>query len=239
MAKRKGTIQLRTIGYARVSTLKQSDGWGIEAQLSRLDLYAKPLPWGYDDIIIDDGISTRRQRPGLEMIRAGIRDGSIRRLVIVKLDRLGRSMRELVDISGEIMRTGCELVSITENIDTGTSTGRFLFYVLAAVAELERDMISERTRAGMDAARAGGIVMGRPRLIPEDVERSIHALRAEGKSYPQICRALESAAIAPPNGLRWYPSTVARTCKRPSPSFPRPVAGIGEPRPMTGRGKPE
>jgi DNA invertase Pin-like site-specific DNA recombinase len=233
-----GTIQQRkTIGYARVSTTKQSDGWGIAAQLQRLDLYAKGRQqwledyagdrpdgsrptaaelsaWTFDDIIIDDGINTRRRRPGLELVRAGIRDNSIGRLVVVRLDRLGRSVRDLVDLSADMDRAGCELVSITEGIDTGTAGGRFLFHILAAVAQLEREMISDRTKAGMDAARRSGVLLGRPVAIPLDVENTIVALRRDGTSYPKICQALTVAGIEPPTGYRWHSSTVARVCKR-------------------------
>jgi DNA invertase Pin-like site-specific DNA recombinase len=82
------------------------------------------------------------------------------------------------------------------------------------VAELERDMVSERTRAAMAEARRQGKVLGRPVIIDDDVTDRILALRTAGTSYPKICQALEVAAVDPPSGLRWYPSTVARVCKR-------------------------
>ncbi|MGU3399401.1 recombinase family protein [Brucellaceae bacterium D45D] len=145
------------IGYARVSTDEQ-----------RLDLQIKALQRaGCDKIITDHGISgSTFDRQGLTDVLASLREGDI--FVVWRLDRLGRSLVKLVEFMNELGKRGVEFQSLCENIDTSSSGGRLMFHMMAALAEFERSLISERTRAGMQAAKERGKHIGRPhRLNPK------------------------------------------------------------------------
>ncbi|MBB5459967.1 recombinase family protein [Paraburkholderia sp. Cpub6] len=144
------------IGYARVSTDEQH----LDLQLQALAAY------GCDATFSDRGISGAKfDRPGLNEALAAAVPGST--LVVWRLDRLGRSMRHLAAIIGDLDMRGVRVVSLTEYIDTRSSSGRFTFHMLAALAEFERGLISERTRAGIAAARARGSNIGRPAALNE------------------------------------------------------------------------
>jgi len=142
------------VGYARVSTDEQH----LDLQLHALQQS------GCDRIFSDRGISgARTDRPGLREALAAIRSGDT--LIVWKLDRLGRSLGHLVTIIGELNQSGVRVVSLTEAIDTQSSAGRFTFHMIAALAEFERSLISERTRAGLAAARVRGRKLGRPVML--------------------------------------------------------------------------
>lgn len=144
------------IGYARVSTEEQ-----------RLDLQLQALEAaGCELVFSDHGQSGFHfERDGLETALAQLRAGDT--LVVWRLDRLGRSLSALVSLMDQLGRRDISFRSLTENIDTGSSGGRLMFHMMAALAEFERSIISERTRAGMAAARARGIQLGRPRTLSE------------------------------------------------------------------------
>jgi DNA invertase Pin-like site-specific DNA recombinase len=143
------------IGYARVSTEDQ-----------RLDLQRDALIQAgvESDFIYEEYVSgVKTKRPQLEQCLKALRPGD--QLVVWRLDRLGRSLIELVKLTQEFEYRGIELVSLTESIDTSTAGGRLIFNVFAAIAQFERDIISERTKAGLRAARARGARGGRkPKL---------------------------------------------------------------------------
>ncbi|KVN38537.1 DNA resolvase [Burkholderia pyrrocinia] len=139
------------VGYARVSTEEQH----LDLQISALQGY------GCDVIFSDQGISgVCSDRPGLREALGAISNGST--LVVWRLDRLGRSISHLTQIITQLGETGVEFVSLTECIDTGSPVGRFTFHMIAALAEFERALISERTRAGLLSARRRGSRIGRP-----------------------------------------------------------------------------
>ncbi|KVU93626.1 recombinase family protein [Burkholderia ubonensis] len=139
------------VGYARVSTEEQH----LDLQISALK------GCGCDVIFSDQGISgVCSDRPGLKAALDAISDGST--LVVWRLDRLGRSISHLIQIITQLGETGVEFVSLTECIDTGSPVGRFTFHMIAALAEFERALISERTRAGLLSARRRGSKLGRP-----------------------------------------------------------------------------
>lgn len=143
------------IGYARVSTRDQNLALQIDALKAA---GCKP--------IFDDKVSgAARSRPGLEQALATLERGDA--LVVWKLDRLGRTVKQLVEFVGELQQRGIEFRSLTEGIDTSTPAGRFFFHIMAGLAEMERELIRERTRAGLDAARAQGLVGGRKKALTE------------------------------------------------------------------------
>lgn len=154
------------IGYARVSTSDQN----IELQLNALKAA------GCDRIFTDHGMSgASRLRPGLNRSIDDLKPGDT--LVIWRLDRLGRSLSHLIDVVSELGRREIGLYSITEAIDTGSAGGILIFHIMGALAEFERALISERTRAGMSAAKLRGSAIGRPRkLTPSEIEQMADAI---------------------------------------------------------------
>jgi DNA invertase Pin-like site-specific DNA recombinase len=145
--------------YARVSTLDQ----GPEAQLDELKAYANRRNED-SRIFVDHGISgTKDSRPALDELMERSRRREFSALVIVKLDRLARSVRHLTALAEEFDSLGVDLVVLDQAIDTGTATGKLLFHVLGAIGEFERTLIVERTKAGVAAARRRGRHPGRSR----------------------------------------------------------------------------
>lgn len=153
-------------GYARVSTLDQNVALQQDA-LERANC---------DKIYTDHGISgAKNDRPGLNKLLKEIKTGDS--LVVWRLDRLGRSLPYLVNIIESLGQRQIHFVSLTENIDTSTSGGKLLFHLMAALAEFERALISERTRAGMAAAKASGRRLGRrPALSAVQRQEALQAL---------------------------------------------------------------
>lgn len=144
----------RKVGYARVSTEEQK----VDLQLNALK-HA-----GCEQIFVDEGVSgAKADRAGLKKALASLQPGDT--LVVWRLDRLGRSLINLVGLMSELGNRGIEFYSLMENIDTTSAGGRLVFHLMAALAEFERSLISERTKAGMEAAKLKGIHVGRPRRV--------------------------------------------------------------------------
>ena len=128
-------------------------------------------------------------RPQLRAALEYVREGDA--LVVWKLDRFGRSLQELIELVGDLKERGVEFVSLRESIDTTTPGGKLVFHVFGAVAEFERDLVLERTVAGLEAARARGRRGGRPRALDESKARLARRLKAEGEhSVEEICSML-------------------------------------------------
>lgn len=169
----------KRIGYARVSTDEQH----LDLQLAALEAY------GCDRVYSDHGISGGRfDRPGLRAALAAARTGST--LVVWRLDRLGRSLSDLATLVGNLGQRGVRIVSLTESLDTGSASGRFTFHMLAALAEFERGLTSERTRAGIAAARARGSRPGR-RPVLDDAQCGLARQLLLRHSLPAVARMLE------------------------------------------------
>ena len=155
------------IGYARVSTQDQKP----ELQLDTLHVA------GCARVVEDRGVSgAKAGRPGLAQALAHVREGDT--LVIWKLDRLGRSLAHLIETVNDLERRGVGLRSLTEQIDTTTSGGRLIFHVFGALGQFERDLVRERTRAGLTAAAARGRKGGRKPVVTAEVLRKARALTA-------------------------------------------------------------
>lgn len=165
------------IGYARVSTDDQ-----------KMDLQRDALTAaGCEKVFTDTASGAKAERPGLADALAFARKGDL--LVVWRLDRLGRSLPELVKVVGELEAAGVGFESTTERIETSTAAGRLVFHVFAALAEFERRLIVERTMAGLAAARARGRKGGRPGLPAEKIA-AIQALAASGRGPAEVCKAL-------------------------------------------------
>jgi len=166
------------VGYARVSTVDQS----LDLQKSALQLA------GCEKIFEDHGVSgAKEKRRGLNAVMRNLKKGDT--LVVWRLDRLGRSIQHLIEIIGRLQRRGIEFRSIMENIDTNSAGGRMIFHVIAAMAEFERSLISERTKAGMKAAKERGQNFGRrPSLTHAQCKEAYQALYRDGQKPSEVAR---------------------------------------------------
>jgi DNA invertase Pin-like site-specific DNA recombinase len=179
------------IGYARVSTQDQN-----------LELQRKALNDAGCEKIFDDKVSgSRSERPGLAQALGILRDGDT--LVVWKLDRLGRSVKHLVDLVGELEGQGVNFRSLTDSIDTSTASGRFFFHVMASLAEMERELTVERTRAGLEVARSLGRVGGRKRKMTDSKLESARRLLAGGVPVKDVAKNL---GVSVPTLYRWLPA---------------------------------
>ncbi len=180
------------IGYARVSTQDQN-----------LDVHSEALTKAGCVRIFNDKISgSRTERPELTKALEMLREGDT--LVVWKLDRLGRSVKNLVDLVGELHQQGIQFKSLTDAIDTGTPSGRFFFHVMASLAEMERELTVERTRAGLEVARQLGRKGGRRRQMTESKIESAKKLLANGVPPRDVATNL---GVSVPTLYRWVPAS--------------------------------
>ena len=169
--------------YARVSTTDQSP----ESQLDPLREYADSRGFEVADEYVDHGVSgSKAVRPALDSMMSAARRRDLDVIVIAKLDRLARSVRHLVTVASELEALDVDLIVRDQAIDTTTPTGKLTFHVLAAMAEFERDLIRERTQAGIDLARKRGKRFGRPPATDARQRARIHRLRKSGHSIRAI-----------------------------------------------------
>lgn len=162
------------IGYARVSTLDQS----LDLQLDALEKI------GCEKIYQEKVSGMKDERPQLNELLSFARKGDV--ICVYKLDRLGRSTKKLIEWSEELERRGIELLSIRDNIDTTTAIGKAMFKMLAVLAEMERDLISERTRAGLESARARGRKGGRPKKDKTQIDKALKLYKSEQYTVKEI-----------------------------------------------------
>jgi DNA invertase Pin-like site-specific DNA recombinase len=179
------------IGYARVSTDEQS----LDLQFDALKKV------GCKRIFTDRASAARGDRPGLADAVSHLHSGDV--LVVWKLDRLGRTVKGLVEFVAELQDRGVQFRSLTDGIDTTTPAGRFSFHVMASLAQMERELMAERTRAGLDAARRRGRVGGRKRrMTPGKVESARELLK--GGMAPRV--VAENLGVSVPTLYRWVPA---------------------------------
>ncbi len=180
------------IGYARVSTQDQN-----------LNLQTEALAEAGCKKIFDDKISgSHAVRPGLAKAQEALREGDT--LVVWKLDRLGRSVKHLVDLVGKLHKLGVQFKSLTDAIDTGTASGRFFFHVMASLAEMERELTIERTQAGLRVARQLGRTGGRKRQMTDSKIKSAKKLLASGVPPRDVAANL---GVSVPTLYRWIPAS--------------------------------
>ncbi len=180
------------IGYARVSTRDQN-----------LDLQTAALRAAGCARIYEDTMSgAKRDRPELNRALEHLRAGDT--LVVWKLDRLGRSVKDLVELVGELEKRGVHFQSVTDAIETATPAGRFFFHVMASLAQMERELLVERTRAGLDAARSQGRVGGRKRRMTDSKLEAAKKLLASGAALREVAANL---GISIPTLYRWIPAS--------------------------------
>lgn len=184
---------MNMIGYARVSTVEQS----LDLQISALQAA------GCSELFTDHGVSGADfRRPGLRKALRHMSAGDM--LVVWRLDRLGRSLVDLIQTVNSLSQRGCDFRSLNERIDTSSSGGRLLFHVMGAMAEFERSIISERTKAGMEAAKARGARIGRrPSMTPDQVNKARYEVEVQ-------LRQLDDVAAQ----FNVHPKTLARVLRQ-------------------------
>ena len=173
---------IRAAIYARVST---RNGQHPEMQLAELRAYCQRRELETVGEYVDAGISgAREQRPALDRLLADCRKRRVDAVVVYRYDRFARSLRQLVNALEEFRSLGIDFISLHEGVDTSTPNGRLVFGIFASIAEFERELIRERVRSGIAAARSRGKRLGRPKATV-DASR-IGLLRAQGHSWRAI-----------------------------------------------------
>ncbi|MFP3379714.1 recombinase family protein [Bacillus sp. SIMBA_069] len=168
-------------GYARVSTKKQS----LDMQLDELKRY------GCEEIITEKESGAKKDRKELQLLLSKLRKDDT--LVVYKLDRLGRTMHQLVNLLQEFNEKGIHFVSIKDGIDTSTTMGRFLFHIFGAMAEMEREVINERVISGVAAAKARGREGGRKKAHTSQQIQGMMEMLASGKTKVEVCEMFDVA----------------------------------------------
>ena len=174
--------------YARVSTVNH--GQDASLQTRELRQFAEARGWQIAGEYVDAGVSgAKDSRPELSRLMADAKRRRFDVVLVWKLDRFGRSLRHLVNALAEFESLNIAFVSLSDNLDLSTASGRLMFNIIGAMAEFERELIRERVKAGMKNARAKGTRIGRPRVVVDTAR--IAALRASGLSWPAIARELD------------------------------------------------
>lgn len=209
---------MKAILYARVSTTDQS----CEAQLLELRQYCKVKGWTIAHEYTDTISGTKADRQGLDAVMACVRDRSVDAVIAVKIDRMARSLRHFSLLAAEFLKHDVALICPGQGIDTSNANpcGKFQMNILAAVAEFERDLISERTKAGLAVARSRGKILGKPSVkLPKKAEcdRIIAAWLELGGGYDDLGEKLGGVSR----------STAWRLVKKYMKEHPAPPLDVG------------
>jgi DNA invertase Pin-like site-specific DNA recombinase len=181
---------MRAAIYARVST---NNGQDPHMQIRELREYCKRRGWDIEGEYVDTGVcGAKEHRPQLEVLLAVCRKRRVDAVVVYRYDRFARSLRQLVNALEEFRSLGIEFISLHEGVDTSTPNGRLVFSIFASIAEFERELIRDRVKSGIAAARSKGKRLGRPRVSVDAAE--IAALRDAGASWSTIARQLGLSA---------------------------------------------
>ena len=218
----------KAIGYIRVSTEQQADeGVSLAAQRAKISAWCELNDYELEAIYEDAGISgkTVSKRPQLQAALAGMKKGMA--LVVYSLSRLARSTKHCIEIADELKSTGSDLVSLTEKIDTSSAMGEFFFTLIAALGQMERKVIGERTKAALAHKKAIGEkyapvpfgykeIEGRLEVVKAEAQivAEINRKRAAGSSMHLIARELNEQGVIGKQGGKWYASTVSCILKR-------------------------
>lgn len=223
---------MHVIGYVRVSSEEQAtEGVSLEAQESRIRAWSELNDAQSVRVYTDAGLSGKRadNRPALSNALAAVGRGGV--LVVYSLSRLARSTRDTLEIAEHLERRGADLVSLSEKIDTTSASGKMVFRLLAVLAEFERDLISERTKASLahkrkKSERCGQIPYGydladdgpEGKLIPSESEQSVivkmQRWRARGWSHRRIAEELTKRGVPSKRGGAWYHTSVSKVFRR-------------------------
>jgi DNA invertase Pin-like site-specific DNA recombinase len=214
---------IKAIGYIRVSTDEQAkEGVSLENQEQKIRDYCKLKDFEIIEIVQDAGISAKNlRRPGAQKVLEMARNTMIDAVVVYKLDRMFRSTVDALETTKKFDKWNVSFHSIEETIDTKSAMGKFFFTLTAALAEMEREIIGERTRDVLQRKKANGEVYGhvpfgfkkfKGKLLNHDEEQKIvqavFGMRQEGLNYSRISRELNHMGFKTKKGNQWYPQTV-------------------------------
>jgi DNA invertase Pin-like site-specific DNA recombinase len=212
------------LAYIRVSTAKQvRSGLGKEAQETALRAELVRLGVDPDDAsrvlwLVEDGKSAKTMnRPQMARARYLLATGQAGMLLATKIDRVSRSIKDFIQLIEDAERQGWRLVLTTMQLDTSSAMGRFVARIMGEIAELEREVTSERTSEALQTKKLQGARLGIPDSVrvPTAVRERIIELRDQGATYAAICKSLEAAGIRTARGkLTWYPSTIQAVLDR-------------------------
>jgi len=211
---------MQAIGYVRVSTDRQAEtGVSLEAQTARIRAMAVVHSAELLDVIVDGGESAKSlQRPGMERLLALVESKQVQAVIVAKLDRLTRSVRDLCELLERFEKRGVSLVSVAESLDTATAAGRLVINIMTAVSQWEREAIGERTRDALRHKRANGQRVGNihygyrlaadgahvePDAAEQAVLATIRDLRARRRSLREVARALNERGWRTRRGSPW------------------------------------
>lgn len=229
---------MTAIGYVRVSTDKQAgQGVSLEAQAAKIRAMAVVHGAELIDIIVDGGESAKSlQRPGMERLLTLVESRKVQSVIVAKLDRLTRSVKDLCTLLERFERRSVALISVAESLDTGSAAGRLVLNIMTAVSQWEREAIGERTRDALNHKRSRGERVGNipfgarlasdgEHLEPEPLEQAglaeIQRLRAEGMSMRTIAARLNERASRTRRGTPWRLESVARVLNSAAASVAR------------------
>jgi DNA invertase Pin-like site-specific DNA recombinase len=202
----------RAIAYLRVSTDEQAEsGAGLDAQRAVIAAAATARGWELVAEHTDAGVSGKiapQRRPALAAALEMLDRGDADVLVVAKSDRLARSVVALCDLLDRAEGANWSLVVLDTDVDTSTASGRLVASVIGCVAEWERRVISERTRAALATRKAAGMRLGRPVELPADTRLYIAAMHADGMSLRKIADTLTAEGVPTSRGGQWHASTV-------------------------------
>lgn len=174
---------IRAALYARISTLNH--GQDCEVQLRELRQYCQRRGFEIAEEFVDKGVSgLRERRPALDRLMISCRKRLVDAVVVYRYDRFARSLRQLVNSLEEFRALNIEFISLHEGVDTSTPNGRLVFGIFASIAEFERELIRDRVRSGLAAAKAKGKRIGRPKLAVD--ASKVASLRQQGRSWAEI-----------------------------------------------------
>ncbi len=211
------------LGYVRVSTEEQAaTGVSLASQEARINAYADAMGWTLSEVVCDAGASAKSlKRPGITKILDAVRRGEVERVIVLKLDRCTRSVRDLADVLDLFAKHEVSLVSVSEHLDTGSAAGRLVLNVMGTVSQWEREAIAERTAAALSHKRQHrnvygstpfGYVREGANLMPDDREQAAltEAVRLDrdGASYRTIGAMLTARGVTPKRGKAWHASSV-------------------------------
>ena len=204
------------IGYVRVSTDQQVDsGAGLASQKAAIIAECERNNWHLAELIEDGGISGKTlNRPGLQKALEMLNKGEADVLMAAKLDRLSRSVKDVCQVGDMAQHYGWHLSLLDARLDTTTPHGRAQLSMMATFAQLERELIAQRTREGLAEKKAQGVILGARPMIEENTEELILSLRAEGKGMIAIANELNTRNVPTAKGGAWYGSTVRVVLQR-------------------------
>jgi DNA invertase Pin-like site-specific DNA recombinase len=207
----------RVYGYVRVSTAEQADtGASLEGQKRTIQAECDRNGWELVAIIEDAGISAKNlNRPGLKQALEGLNSGTANVLMASKLDRLSRSTADVCNLGDMAKHYGWDLCLLDARIDTTTPHGRAQLSMMAAFAQLERELAGLRTREGLAVKRSQGVKLGRPRTVNSGIEGMLHQFRSEGLTLREIADRLNADSIPTgQGGSKWFASSVSSVLNR-------------------------